>query len=146
MQDAAEVGGVNGRLLWVEQCGLVLFPLGGQVELLSCPANGKYAIFRLKNEHRISSNMDKVIYFLSNDVFLLPSALILSDLFFNAVKPFHIKVNRPFQDFSHEKSQQVCTLFYCVDHLLLLKHQQTFSPPLGRVLRSETAGKPSLHT
>lgn len=37
LQDAAEVGGVDGGLLWVEQRRLVLLPLGGEVQLLSCP-------------------------------------------------------------------------------------------------------------
>lgn len=37
LQDAAEVGGVNGGLLRVEERGLVLLPLGGQIQLLSCP-------------------------------------------------------------------------------------------------------------
>lgn len=66
LQDAAEVGGVDRRLLRVEQCGLVLFPLGGQVELLSCPGNRKTN--RLKRNHCISCNMGDFFPPLSNDV------------------------------------------------------------------------------
>lgn len=48
LQDATKVGGVDGGLLRVEQRGLVLLPLGGQVQLLSCPRRRKEKCLRLK--------------------------------------------------------------------------------------------------
>lgn len=41
LQDPAEVGGVNGGLLRVEQRRRMLLSLRGQVELLSCPERRK---------------------------------------------------------------------------------------------------------
>lgn len=41
LQDPAEVGGVNGGLLRVEQRRRMLLSLRGQVELLSCPEGRK---------------------------------------------------------------------------------------------------------
>ena len=76
LQDAAEVGGVDGGLLRVEQRGLVLLPLGGEVQLLSCPAKrNKNALRGLKLNlekppfHIVHTEANLLVFFVAQVMF-----------------------------------------------------------------------------